>query len=95
MRIYRYIDPAMDDTLALPKAQSPDLYLTHPTFKKFEVIYSLGFLEWGGALTLPQYLEESAFLTTGKRWRYKYMVPDGQNITSGPKAYFVLMRNLS
>ncbi|CAO1601615.1 hypothetical protein XANCAGTX0491_005268 [Xanthoria calcicola] len=54
----------MDDTLALPKAQSPDLYLTHPTSREFGAIYSLGFVEWGDALTLPQYLEESAFLTT-------------------------------
>ncbi|CAL8578245.1 hypothetical protein XPA_004037 [Xanthoria parietina] len=54
----------MDYTLALPKAQSPNLYLTHPTSREFEAIYSLGFLEWGDALTLPQYLEESAFLTT-------------------------------
>ena len=28
------------------------------------MIYSLSFLAWGDALTLPQYLEESAFLTT-------------------------------
>lgn len=54
----------MDDTLTLPNAQSIDLYLTQPTFREFEAIYSLGFLEWGDALTLPEYLEESAFLTT-------------------------------
>ncbi|KAL8997421.1 MAG: hypothetical protein Q9169_003284 [Polycauliona sp. 2 TL-2023] len=53
----------MDSVLALPKAQSPDLYLTHPTSGEFEAIYSLGFQEWGDALTLPQYLEESAILT--------------------------------
>ena len=54
----------MDYTVALPDAQSPDLYLTHPTSREFDSIYSLGFQEWGDALTLPQYLEESAFLTT-------------------------------
>ncbi|KAL8908686.1 MAG: hypothetical protein Q9207_000654 [Kuettlingeria erythrocarpa] len=54
----------MDDTLALPRAQSPDLYLTHPTSEEFKAIYSLGFHEWGDALNLPQYLEESTFLTT-------------------------------
>lgn len=54
----------MDDTVALPDAQSPDLHLTHPTSSEFGSIYSLSFQEWGDALTLPQYLEESAFLTT-------------------------------
>ena len=54
----------MDDTVALPDAQSPDLHLTHPTSREFDLIYSLGFQEWGDALTLPQYLEESAFLTS-------------------------------
>ena len=55
---------AMDETFVLPDAQSPDLCLTHPTSSEFESIYSLSFLEWGDALNLPQYLEESAFLTT-------------------------------
>ncbi|KAL8643027.1 MAG: hypothetical protein Q9226_008439 [Calogaya cf. arnoldii] len=53
----------MDNTLALPNPQSPDLYLTHPTSREYEVIYSLAFIGWGDALTLPQFLEESAFLT--------------------------------
>ena len=54
----------MDDVVTVPNAQSPDLHLTHPTSSEFNSIYSLGFQEWGDALTLPQYLEESAFLTT-------------------------------
>jgi hypothetical protein len=54
----------MDTTLALPDARSPNLCLTHPTAGEFQTIYSLSFLAWGDALTLPQYLEESAFLTT-------------------------------
>ena len=54
----------MEDNVALPNAQSPDLHLTHPTSHEFDLIYSLGFQEWGDALTLPQYLEESAFMTT-------------------------------
>ncbi|KAL8814679.1 MAG: hypothetical protein Q9223_006118 [Gallowayella weberi] len=53
----------MNDTLVLPEARSPDVYLTHPTSGEFEAIYSLNFLEWGDALSLPQYLEESAFMT--------------------------------
>ena len=54
----------MDDTSALPNAQSPNLHLTHPSTSEFESIYSLSFLAWGDALNLTQYLEESAFLTT-------------------------------
>ncbi|MCJ1457169.1 hypothetical protein MMC28_007536 [Mycoblastus sanguinarius] len=38
--------------------------LTHPTAGEFETIYSLSFFAWGDTLSLPQYLEESAFLTT-------------------------------
>ena len=54
----------MDTFLQLPDARSPALYLTHPTKGEFEKIYSLSFLAWGDALSLPQYLEESEFLTT-------------------------------
>lgn len=52
------------NTLVLPDAGSPDLHLTHPSTREFEAIYSLSFLAWGDALTLPQYLEESIFMTT-------------------------------
>lgn len=54
----------MENILALPDSRSPDLYLTHPTTREFESIYGLSFLAWGDALTLPQYLEESALMTT-------------------------------
>lgn len=54
----------MDTTFTLPDARSPNLWLTPPTVGEFQTIYSLSFLAWGDALTLPQYLEESAFLTT-------------------------------
>ncbi|KAL8668713.1 MAG: hypothetical protein Q9168_006671 [Polycauliona sp. 1 TL-2023] len=54
----------MDDILTLPEAQSPNLCLTNPTSKEFEAIYGLNFQEWGDALTLPQYLEESTFSTS-------------------------------
>lgn len=55
---------SLDASFPLPDAGSPDLYLTHPTDAEFDEIYSGSFLEWGDALSLPQYLEESAFLTT-------------------------------
>ena len=54
----------MDNKSPLPEAPSSNLYLTHPTSSEFDSIYSLSFQAWGDALTLPQYLEESAFLTT-------------------------------
>jgi GNAT superfamily N-acetyltransferase len=58
------VSRAMENILALPDSRSPDLYLTHPTTREFESIYSLSFLAWADALTLPQYLEESALMTT-------------------------------
>ena len=54
----------MDTFIQLPDAQSPDLYITHPTDSEFDTIYSLSYTAWGDALSLPQYLEESTFLTT-------------------------------
>jgi len=52
------------NALILPDARSSDLYLTHPSTGESESIYSLSFRAWGDALTLAQYLQESAFLTT-------------------------------
>ncbi|KAL9046371.1 MAG: hypothetical protein Q9214_000782 [Letrouitia sp. 1 TL-2023] len=55
----------MDLTAAthpLPASQSCSLVLVNPTDEELEVIYRLSFAEWGDALTLPQYLEESHFL---------------------------------
>ena len=48
----------------LPHAQSPDLHLSHPTPRECLTIWNLTSLAWIDALTLPQYLEESAYLTT-------------------------------
>jgi len=45
-------------------AHSPDIYLSHPTNAECLTIWGLSSLSWRDALTLPQYLEESAFLTT-------------------------------
>ena len=55
---------SMETHLQIPDARSPTLYLTHPTPSEFNTIYSLSFLAWGDALSLPQYLEESMFMTT-------------------------------
>lgn len=49
---------------ALPDAQSPDLHLSHPTAGECQTVWKLSSLEWTDALSLPQYLEESAYLTT-------------------------------
>lgn len=49
---------------ALPDAQSPDLHLSHPTAGECQTVWKLGSLAWTDALSLPQYLEESAYLTT-------------------------------
>ena len=48
----------------LPPAQSPYLHLSHPTPGECLTIWNLTSLAWTDALTLPQYLEESAYLTT-------------------------------
>ena len=49
---------------ALPDARSSFLHLTHPTADECQVVWRLSSLAWTDALTLPQYLEESAYLTT-------------------------------
>lgn len=48
----------------LPDADSPDIHLSRPTDAECLTIWRLSSLAWRDALTLPQYLEESAFLTT-------------------------------
>ena len=48
----------------LPDAHSPDIHLSHPTGEECLKIWELSSLAWRDALTLPLYLEESAFLTT-------------------------------
>lgn len=49
---------------ALPDAQSPDLHLGHPTAGECQTVWKLSSLAWTDALSLPEYLEESAYLTT-------------------------------
>lgn len=48
----------------LPDASSLNLHLSHPTDNECLTIWRLSSLAWRDALTLPQYLEESAYLTT-------------------------------
>lgn len=47
----------------LPDAQDSNLSLAIPTTDELEVVYRLSFAEWGDSLTLPEYLEESEYLT--------------------------------
>ena len=49
---------------ALPDARSPILRLSHPTAGECQTVWKLSSLAWTDALSLPQYLEESAYLTT-------------------------------
>ncbi|GIJ99563.1 hypothetical protein Aspvir_001697 [Aspergillus viridinutans] len=46
----------------LPDSTSPDLHLSHPTDEENLRIWKLTSNEWKDALTIPQYLEESAYL---------------------------------
>lgn len=48
----------------LPDARSSALHLIHPTPGECQVVWKLSSLAWTDALSLPQYLEESAYLTT-------------------------------
>lgn len=65
-RLFQSRAKAMDATSAirsLPDSNTPDLFLTNPTKDELEVVYRMSFAEWGDSLTLPQYLEESDYLT--------------------------------
>lgn len=54
---------ATNSIRSLPDSNTPDLFLTNPTKDELEVVYRMSFVEWGDSLTLPQYLEESEYLT--------------------------------
>jgi hypothetical protein len=63
----RLPSPANSDYLnvvALPDARSPDLHLSHPTDQENISIWKLTSNAWKDALTIPQYLEKSAYLMT-------------------------------
>jgi len=52
------------DATELPPSNCPSLHLTHPTPSECVQIWTLTYHAWGDALTLPQYLQESQYLTT-------------------------------
>lgn len=47
-----------------PDSNSDSLYLTHPTPEEKLATWSLNAVNWGSALSLPDYLEREAYLTT-------------------------------
>ncbi|KAL8840006.1 MAG: hypothetical protein Q9170_001490 [Blastenia crenularia] len=56
---------SLDTNLALaPDASSSDLHLSHPTAGECQIVWTYSSQAWIDALSLPQYLEESAYLTT-------------------------------
>jgi GNAT superfamily N-acetyltransferase len=55
---------SLDTSPTLLLAQSPDLQLAHPTAGECLSIWNLTSSEWRDALSLPLYLEESAYLTS-------------------------------
>ncbi|KAK6948609.1 hypothetical protein Daesc_010379 [Daldinia eschscholtzii] len=55
---------ASQDTYVLPDATSPSLVLAHPTDAEKRRTWSLNHREWGGALTLEEYLKREPYLTT-------------------------------
>ncbi|KAL9029779.1 MAG: hypothetical protein Q9196_002021 [Gyalolechia fulgens] len=65
---------SFDTVLAiLPDAWSSDLHLSHPTARECQIVWTLSSQAWADALSLPQYLEESAYLTTVPLARYGAM----------------------
>ncbi|KAL4980892.1 hypothetical protein BDW66DRAFT_853 [Aspergillus desertorum] len=52
------------DTTQLPLSTSPSLTLTHPTPAETQQIWDQTSALWTDALTVPQYLEEYAYLLT-------------------------------
>ncbi|KAI1462139.1 hypothetical protein F4805DRAFT_453370 [Annulohypoxylon moriforme] len=53
-----------EDIYVLPDAAAPSLILTHPTDDEKRRTWTLNHREWGGALTLEEYLEREPYLTT-------------------------------
>ncbi|KAI1387614.1 uncharacterized protein F4822DRAFT_430361 [Hypoxylon trugodes] len=48
----------------LPNSDAPELHLSHPTENECVKIWTNTSTSWGDSLELPEYLEESLFLTT-------------------------------
>ncbi|KAI8962319.1 hypothetical protein F5Y11DRAFT_195758 [Daldinia sp. FL1419] len=55
---------ASQDTYVLPEATAPSLVLAHPTDAEKRRTWTLNHREWGGALTLEEYLKREPYLTT-------------------------------
>jgi GNAT superfamily N-acetyltransferase len=55
---------ARSEERALTDSTSPGLHLSHPTDQENLQIWQLSSNEWKDALTIPQYLDESAYLMT-------------------------------
>ncbi|KAI1104062.1 hypothetical protein F4804DRAFT_342053 [Jackrogersella minutella] len=53
-----------EDTYVLPEATAPSLVLTHPTEAEKSRTWTLNHREWGGVLTLEDYLKREPFLAT-------------------------------
>ncbi|EFW18419.1 hypothetical protein D8B26_005204 [Coccidioides posadasii str. Silveira] len=53
-----------DDIATLPDATSPDLHLSHPTDQENSFIWKLQSVAWKDALTVPQFIEGCAYVTT-------------------------------
>ncbi|KAI1095049.1 hypothetical protein F5B19DRAFT_397270 [Rostrohypoxylon terebratum] len=55
---------AHEDVYALPDAEAPSLVLTHPTDDEKRRTWTLNHKEWGGALTLEEYLKREPYILT-------------------------------
>ncbi|KAI1648707.1 uncharacterized protein F4817DRAFT_63806 [Daldinia loculata] len=55
---------ASQGTYVLPEATAPSLVLAHPTDTEKRRTWTLNHREWGGALTLEEYLKREPYLTT-------------------------------
>ncbi|KAI1779668.1 hypothetical protein F4818DRAFT_148766 [Hypoxylon cercidicola] len=55
--------PFQDDNYVLPDAAAPSLCLKHPTEEQKLRTWTLNHNEWGGALSLEDYLEREPYLT--------------------------------
>ncbi|KAI1409195.1 hypothetical protein F5Y13DRAFT_96531 [Hypoxylon sp. FL1857] len=53
---------SQETTYTLPDASAPSLVLTHPTETEKHRTWSLNHKEWGGALTLEEYLKREPYL---------------------------------
>jgi GNAT superfamily N-acetyltransferase len=56
--------PSDQSTMDFPDSKSPSLHLTHPTPEEKVATWTLNSVNWGAALSKPDYLEREAYLTT-------------------------------